>query len=53
MSMWWSNQSVSLAMAVIAGMRAVQCGALSLVRPAALRRARSGLMRVITMVAGH
>jgi hypothetical protein len=53
MSMWLSNQSLSLSMVVIAGLRAMQLAALQLVRPATLRRAQSGVLRLITVVAGH
>ena len=53
MSMWLSNQSSSLSMVVVAGVRAMQLGALSLVRPATRRRVRSGVVRLITVVAGH
>lgn len=53
MSMWISNQSVSLALTLAAGLRAVQLGALALARPATLRRAQSGVVRLITVVAGH
>jgi hypothetical protein len=51
--MWLSNQSVSLSLVLIAGARAMQLGARSLVRPATLRRAQSGVVRLITVVAGH
>jgi hypothetical protein len=53
MSMWLNNQSVSVALVVTAGLRAMQVGALSLVRPATLRRARTQAVRLITLVAGH
>jgi hypothetical protein len=53
MSMWLSNQSLSLALLAGAGCRAVQSGALSLVAPAALRRAQAGMLKLITVVAGH
>ena len=53
MSMWLSNQSISVAVLAAASLRAVQSGALSLVAPATLRRARAGVLRVITVVAGH
>lgn len=53
MSMWMSNQSVCLSLALAAGWRALHLGALSLARPAALRRAQSGVVRLITVVAGH
>lgn len=53
MSMWLSNQSSSVALLVIAGVRAVQMGALSLARPATLRRAQTQVVRLITVVAGH
>jgi hypothetical protein len=53
MSTWLSNQSVSLALCVATGLRAMQLGALSLARPATLRRAQSGVARLITVVAGH
>ncbi len=53
MSMWLSNQSVSLAVFAAASLRAVQSGALSLVAPATLRKAQSRMLRVITAVAGH
>jgi len=53
MSMWLSNQSVSVAVLAVTSLRAVQSGALSLVAPSTLRRARAGVLRVITVVAGH
>ena len=53
MSMWLSNQSVSLAVLAAASLRAVQSGALSLVSPATLRRARAQALRLVTVVAGH
>jgi tryptophanase len=53
MSMWLNNQSLGLSLFVMTGLRAVQLGALSLVRPANLRRAQAGALRVITLVAGH
>ena len=53
MSMWLSNQSVSLASFVATGVRAVHLGALSLARPATLRRAKGQVVRLITVVAGH
>ncbi len=53
MSMWLNNQSVGLALTVMAGLRAVQVGALWLVQPATLRRARTQAVRLITLVAGH
>jgi hypothetical protein len=53
MSMWISNQSVSLALTLATGLRAVQLGALALARPSTLRRAQSGVVRLITVVAGH
>ena len=53
MSMWLSNQSVSLAVLAAASLRAVQTGALSLVAPATLRKAQAGMLRVITVIAGH
>lgn len=53
MSMWISNQSVSLALLLATGLRVVQHGASSLASPATLRRARSGVVRLITVVAGH
>ena len=53
MSMWLSNQSVSLVSCVVLGWRAVHLGAQSLARPATLRRAQSSVVRLITVVAGH
>ncbi len=53
MSMWLSNQSVSVAVLAVASFRAVQSGALSLVAPSMRRRARAQALRLITMVAGH
>jgi len=53
MSMWISHQSVSLALVVATGWRALHHGATSLARPATLRRAQSGMARLITVVAGH
>ncbi len=53
MSMWLSNQSVSVAVLAVASFRAMQSGALSLVAPPMRRRARAQALRLITMVAGH
>ena len=53
MSMWLSNQSVSVVLLVAGGLRVVQHGAVSLVSPSTLRRAQSRFMRLITVVAGH
>ena len=53
MSMWLSNQSVSLAVIVATGWRAMHYKAASLARPSTLRRARSRMVRLITVVAGH
>jgi len=53
MSMWLSNQSVSVSLLMVAGLRAVQHGATSLASPAALRRAQDQVVRLITVVAGH
>jgi len=53
MSMWLSNQSLNLSVGVIASARAIQLVARSLLRPATLRRAQSGVVRLITVVAGH
>ena len=53
MSMWLSNQSVSVALLLAGGLRVVQHGASSLVSPAALRRAQTQVVRLITVVAGH
>jgi hypothetical protein len=53
MSMWLNNQSVSVTLVVTAGLRAMQVGAQSLVRPATLRRAQTQAVRLITLVAGH
>ena len=53
MSMWLSNQSVSVALVVAGGLRVMQQGALSLVRPSTLRRAQTQVVRLITVVAGH
>ena len=53
MSMWSSNQSVSVVLVVAGGLRAMQHGALSLVSPSTMRRAQAGFMRVVTAVAGH
>ena len=53
MSMWLSNQSVSVAVLLAGGLRVLQHGALSLVSPAALRRAQTRVVRLITVVAGH
>jgi hypothetical protein len=53
MSMWLSNQSVSLSLLVAGGLRVVQQGALSLASPARLRRAQTRVVRLITVVAGH
>ncbi len=53
MSMWISNQSVSLAVLVVAGLRVVQQGVSSLASPAMRRRAQSRALRLITVVTGH
>jgi hypothetical protein len=53
MSMWLSHQSVSLVSRMAIGWRAVHLGAQTLARPATLRRAQSGVVRLITVVAGH
>ena len=53
MSMWLSNQSVSVVLLVTGGLRVVQHGALSLVSRATLRRAQTQVVRLITVVAGH
>ena len=53
MSMWLSNQSVSVALLIAGGLRAVQHGASALASPATLRRAQSQVVRLITVVAGH
>ena len=53
MSMWLSNQSVSLSLLVAGGLRVMQHGASSLASPATLRRARTQVVRLITVVAGH
>jgi len=53
MSTSWTTQWVSFVLCVAAGARALQWKAWSLTRPPALRRARAGLIRVVTVVAGH
>ena len=53
MSMWSSNQSVSVAVLLAGGLRVMQHGAQSLVSPATLRRAQTQVVRLITVVAGH
>ena len=53
MSMWLSNQSVSVSLLLAGGLRVVQHGASSLVSPATLRRAQTRVVRLITVVAGH
>jgi hypothetical protein len=53
MSMWWSTNSVSLALCVATGVRAMHFKAVSLTRPPSLRRARAQVVRLITVVAGH
>ncbi len=53
MSMWLSNQSVSLSLLLVGGLRVVQHGALSLASPSTLRRAQRQVVRLITVVAGH
>ena len=53
MSMWLSNQSVSLAVIVATGWRVMYCKAASLAHPSTLRRAQSQVVRLITVVAGH
>ena len=53
MSMWLSNQSVSVSLLVAGGLRVMQHGASSLASPSTMRRAQARFMRVVTMVAGH
>ena len=53
MSMWISNQSVSMALLLVGGLRVMQQGTLSLFSPSTMRRAQTGLLRVVTLVAGH
>ena len=53
MSTWLSNQSVSLSVVALASWRAMHVRAASLVRPSTLRRAQTGMVRLITVVAGH
>jgi len=53
MSMWFSNQSMSVALVLAGGMRVVQQGALTLVSPSTMRRAQAQFTRLITVVAGH
>ncbi|MEP6504858.1 MAG: hypothetical protein ABJD97_16070 [Betaproteobacteria bacterium] len=53
MSIWWSNQSLSLALCVVTGVRAMQFKAQALTHPSTLRRAQSRVVRLITVVAGH
>lgn len=53
MSAWLSHQSMSLSGVALAGWRAMHHKAVSLVRPSALRRAQTRMVRLITVVAGH
>lgn len=53
MSMWLSNQSVSVAVIVAAGWRVMHYKAASLAHPSTRRRAQARLARLITLVAGH
>ena len=53
MSMWFSNQSMSVALLLAGGVRVMQHGAQSLVSPSTLRRAQAHFTRLITVVAGH
>ncbi len=53
MSVWISNQSLGLALGSLAAARALQLRLRSLAHPSNLRRAQSGMLRVITVVAGH
>jgi hypothetical protein len=53
MSMWLSNQSVSVAVILATGWRALHYKAASLTHPSTLRRAQSQVARLITVVAGH
>ena len=53
MSMWLSNQSVSVAVILATGWRALHDRAASLAHPSTLRRAQSRVVRLITVVAGH
>ena len=53
MSMWLSNQSVSVAVIVATGWRVMHHKAASLTHPSTLRRAQARMGRLITLVAGH
>ncbi|MEO5689106.1 MAG: hypothetical protein ABIR54_17235 [Burkholderiaceae bacterium] len=53
MSMWLSNQSVSLAVIVAASWRVMHDRAALLAHPSTLRRAQTQVVRLITVVAGH
>ncbi len=53
MSMWLSNQSMSVAVLLAGGLRVVQHGAQSLLSPSTMRRAQTQVVRLITVVAGH
>jgi hypothetical protein len=53
MSMWLSNQSVSVAVIVATGWRVMHYKAASLAHPSTLRRAQARMARLITLVAGH
>jgi hypothetical protein len=53
MSTWRSHPSMSLSVVALAGWRAMHLKAVSLVRPSALRRAQTRMVRLITVVAGH
>jgi hypothetical protein len=53
MSVWISNQSVGVVLSVLAVGRALELRMRSLAQPSTLRRAQSGVLRVIAVVAGH
>jgi len=53
MSSWLSHPSLSLSVVAHASWRAMHVRAASLVRPSTLRRAQTGVVRLITVVAGH
>ncbi len=53
MSMWLSNQSLSLAVIAAASWRVMHHRMALLAHPATLRRAQAQAVRLITVVAGH
>jgi len=49
----WTTPWLGFVLCLAAAVRTLQWKAWSLTRPPALRRARAGLIRAVTLVAGH